>query len=70
MLKGIESVNLKGFNEFMTDYQKPAYRSGHTEDEAIKQNLITKMPHPIPKKVYVMMKNTNHNIAEQTLADI
>jgi hypothetical protein len=69
MLMGMELVSLKGFNEFMTDYEKLVYCSGHADDEAIKQNLITRIPHPIPEKVYDMMKNKG-NIEEHTLADV
>jgi hypothetical protein len=54
----------------MTNYEKLPYRSGHVEVEAIKQNLITRMPLPIPEKVYVILKNKGCDIVGQTLANV
>jgi hypothetical protein len=36
MLMGMELVSLKGFTEFMVDYEKLAYISGHVGDDTIK----------------------------------
>jgi len=70
MLMGMELVNLKRFNEFMADYEKLEYMSGHGKYKVINKILIAIMPHPIPKKVHVMMQNKNCEIAKQTLANV
>ena len=58
----MELPSLKGFNEFMIDYEKLSFKISHVDDETIKQNLVIIMPHPIPEKVYVMMKNKNYDM--------
>ena len=66
---GMDLVSLKGLNEFITNYEKLAYKSGHVEDDTIKQNLTTRMPDPIPDNIHVMIKNKNCEIAKQTIID-
>jgi hypothetical protein len=70
MLMGMELVSLKGFNEFMKEYERLPYRSGHAEDNSIKLILITRIPNPIPEKVHVMLVNKKTEIADMTLADV
>jgi hypothetical protein len=55
---GIETVSLKGLNgceEFVYDYEKLAYKSGHVKDKYIKKKLIIKRPRPNQEEVYVMI---------------
>jgi hypothetical protein len=51
MLLGMELVSLKGFNEFMMDYEKLSYTRNHVDDNAIKLNIITIIPYAILDKV-------------------
>jgi hypothetical protein len=46
-------MSLKGFNEFMTDYEKLSYTRNHVYDNAIKLNIITIIPYPILDKVHI-----------------
>jgi len=53
MLLGMELVSLKGFNEFMRDYEKLSYTSNEVDDNEIKLNIITIIPYSILDKVHI-----------------
>jgi hypothetical protein len=69
VLLGMELCNLIEFNEFMSDYEKLAFKCVRVEDGTLKLNRISKVPFLILDKVHIIPINKNSHIEEMHLVE-